>query len=175
MTTTIQNDVDFRPQQHYWSKLGQLKFDLILYGKHFASCVFWLRFIRIGTAVITATATGAWMGWNDIDLIHVVCPIVIFILQAVNAGTELLPFESRKLELRELIDLLEPVYDKMEYDWQMIALGHLTAEEIEQKSFEYQTCRTELSKNYFKNDALPDRNRLNQKAKIETDRYLQNI
>lgn len=175
MTALTQEEVEFRPQQHYWSKLGQLKFDLILYGKHFASCVFWLRFIRIGTAVLTAAATGAWMGWSDIAWIKVLCPIAIFVLQIINAGTELLPFESRKLELRELIDALEPLYDQMEYDWQMIALGHLTAEEIEQKTFEYQSRRTELGKHYFKNDALPENPKLTQKAKAEADTYLKNI
>lgn len=175
MATMTQDEVEFRPQQHYWSKLGQLKFDLILYGKHFASCVFWLRFIRIGTAVLTAAATGAWMEWSNVSWIQVVCPITIFILQTINAGAELLPFESRKLELRELIDSLEPLYDKMEYDWQMIAMGSLTAEEIEEKTFEYQTRRTELGKYYFKNDALPEKRKMAQKAKSETDTYLQNI
>lgn len=170
-----QDEVEFKPQQYYWSKLGQFKFDLLLYGKHFTSCVFWLRFIRIGTAVLTAAATGAWMGWNDLAWIKVACPIAIFILQIINTGAELLPFESRKLELRELIDSLEPLYDEMEHDWQMIALGQLTAEEIENKVFEYQKHRTELSKHYFKNDALPEISKLTQKAKTEADNYLQNI
>lgn len=170
-----QYEVDFRPQQYYWSKLGQLKFDLILYGKHFASCVFWLRVIRIGTVILTTTATGAWMGWNDVPWIQVVSPIAIFILQIINASAELMPFESRKLELRELIDSLEPLYDNMEYDWQRIAQGHLTSEEIEEKSFSYQTRRTELGKYYFKDDSLPEKSRLIRKAKVETDTYLQNI
>lgn len=162
----------FITQKHYWSKLCQLKFDLIYYGKHFSRCVFWLRFIRIGTAVLTAAATGAWIEWNDIKWISLICPIAIFILQIINAGTELLPFDGRKLELRELIDALEPLYNKMEYDWQMIALGKYTNEEIEKLVFDYQDKKIELSKPFFKNDSLPSKKGITQKAKKEADEYL---
>lgn len=175
MTIATEPEIEFRPQLYYWSKLGQLKYDLILYGKYFSECVFWLRCFRIGSALLTSLTTGALIGWSDIAWIRVTCPILIFILQAINAGAEFLPFENRKLELRELIDALEPLYDKMEYDWQMIALGNFTLEEIESKTLEYQTRKTEICKHFLKNDALPERKKLSNKVKTETDIYFSNM
>lgn len=175
MTTDAMVDTEQISQHHFWSKLGQLKFDLTIYGLYFAQCVFWLRFIRIGSAVLTAAATGAWMGWNHIEWISIACPIVIFVLQTISAGTELLPYEKRKMELRELVDALDPLYDKMEYDWQQIVLGNFTIDEIEEKTYSYQSQKTEITRNYFKNDALPNCKRITRKAKEECDSYLSNL
>jgi len=54
------------------------------------------------------------MTWNDVSWITIVCPIIIFVLQVISAGSELLPFDDRKIDLREMIDLLDPLYLSME-------------------------------------------------------------
>ena len=88
-------------QEKYWKQLCQFKFDLLYYDLHFRKCVMIGRFIKIIGAIMTSFATGAWMGWNHIGWVRIVCPIVIFVLQAMNAGYQFFPFEDRKIELRE--------------------------------------------------------------------------
>ena len=175
MTSTTEFQNTTLPQERYWSKLGQFKFDLMLYSYHFSACVAFLRWSRIITVVLTAAATGAWMGWNDTSWVNTISPIIIFVLQALNAGVGLLPYDNRKQELREFIDQLEPLYNKMERDWESIVLGELTVEQIEEKTFDYQNNRTEIAKSFLKNDAIPDRKRLVKKAKKEADIYLSSL
>jgi hypothetical protein len=115
------------------------------------------------------------MGWNDTSWVNTISPIIIFVLQALNAGVGLLPYDNRKQELREFIDQLEPLYNKMERDWESIVLGELTVEQIEEKTFDYQNNRTEIAKSFLKNDAIPDRKRLVKKAKKEADIYLSSL
>lgn len=172
---TGSRDAAFLPQQHFWSKLGQLKFDLILYSYHFSACVGFLRWSRIGTAVLTAFATGAWIQWKDIACINTICPIIILVLQTFNAGVEFLPYDNRKQELRELVDSLEPLYNEMERDWGLIVLGALTVEQIENKAYEYQNRRTSIAKYYLKNDAISNKGWIVQKAKKEADKYMASL
>ena len=173
--TTGSRDAILILQENFWVKLGQLKFDLILYSCHFSVCVAFPRWSRIATAVLTVVVTGAWIQWKDISVITTICPIIILILQAFNAGLEFQPYENRKQELRELIDLLEPLYNEMERDWNLISLGEFTTEQIEKKTHDYQNRRTNIAKNFLKNDAIPNKKRLVNKAKKETDIYLSHL
>lgn len=173
MTNSISSqDVNHLSQKHFWAKLGQLKFDLILFSLHFSNCVAILRWSRIGTAVITSLATGAWIQWHDYSFVNIICPAIILSLQAYNAGFEILPYDNRKQELRELIDLLEPIYNEMERVWVSIVRGELTIEQIDGKLFDFQNRRTEITKNFLKNDAIPHRKMLVQKAQTEAISYL---
>lgn len=162
-------------QKHFWAKLGQLKFDLILYSYHFFYCITFLRRVRIFSAVITAVVTGVWIKWKDISIITTICPIIILILQAFLAGLEYMPYENRKQELRELIDLLEPLYNEMERDWDLISLGEFSIKQIEEKTREYEDRRIEIAKNFLKNDAIPNKKSLVKQAKDEADIYLSHL
>jgi hypothetical protein len=175
---TIANDKtqsSYYPQEQFWAKLAQFKFDLILYSYHFSTCVTVLRWSRIGTAVITVATTGVWIQWKNAPFINIICPIIILILQAINAGVEFLPYDSRKHELRELIDSLEQLYNKMEQDWNLIVLGELTIEQINEKGFNYQEQRTQIAKIFFKNDVLPNCKRKKNRAIEEANRYMSSL
>ena len=170
--TNGNRDPNYRSQELFWAKLGQLKFDLIFYCKHFSYCVVFLRWLRIGTAVLTVFATGAWMQWKEYTHVSTICFLIILVLQGLNAGAEFLPFDSRKHELRELINMLEPILNEMERDWSRIFKGELAVEEIEEKTYIYQNRRLQIGKNYFKNDSIPRWTKLVEKAKKETDDYM---
>lgn len=162
-------------KSYFWKKLNQFRFDLYYFGLHFKSCIFWLRFIRISLAVLTAIVTGAWLGWHEIKWIGIGCPIAILILQAITAGTEWLPFDDRKIELREMIDLLEPLYNDMEQTWEKIVVGDLTIEEIKEATTSFETRIAVIKLGFLKNDALPEIKRVFEKAKSKTDDYFENL
>ena len=175
MSGQIHDYDNIRSLQNYWSKMGQLKFDLFYYSFHFELCILILRSLHIGTAVITAAAAGAWMGWNSVGWIKIVCPIVILALQVLNVGVELLPYDNRKQELRDLIGALEPLYNKVERDWSIISYGDLGWQEIEEKVFSFRNENSEIAKNYFKNDSLPQVKHIIKRAKTAADNYMRNL
>lgn len=164
-------DLDTKTQETYWHKLTQFKFDLIYYSFQFSSCVKIMRLLRISSAALTALATGAWMNWNELSPVRVTCAIIILLLQAISAGAELLPYDRRKQEIRELLNLLGPIYDEMEADWVKISDGQFTKEEIQNKTYEYTGRWRDIHQHFFKDDTLPENEKLEKKASEETSAY----
>lgn len=159
----------------YWSKLQQFKFDLIYYDVHFESCIKMGRAIKYVIIGFTSLATGAWMAWDNISAIKVICAIVIWLLQGVSAISESFPFDKRKLELRELSTELEPVYIQMESDWRKIQRMQLENDEIQELIESYAQKQAEIIKHYFKDDALPIKEKLHAKADVLTEEYFKNF
>ena len=167
--------IDTKNQEHFWNKLTQLKFDLNYYHQHFVNCVKILRWIRIGIVAVTAGVSGIWMTWSEIEWVRFACPIAVLVLQIFNAILEVFPYEKRKQELRELTNLLNPVYTDMENDWYLIADGQCTREEISRKLISYEKRRQDIQQHYLKDDALPERKHIVKKAEEDTSAYLSNL
>lgn len=171
----VATDIDTKNQEHFWIKLTQLKFDLNYYHQHFVNCVKVLRWTRIGIVAVTAGVSGIWMTWPEIEWVHFACPIAVLVLQIFNAILEVFPYEKRKQELRELINLLNPVYTDMENDWYLIADGMYTREEIARKLINYEKRRQDVEQHYLNDDALPERKHIVKKAEENTSAYLGNL
>lgn len=164
--------VNTQIQNHFWNKLTQFKFDLVLYSLYFSECVTYIRLIKITCLTLSAIFTGIWMNWGDNQTIKVICAVAIFVLQIANTLSENLPFENRKKELRELELLQEPIYTEMESDWFRIVNGDFTHKEIEDKLVDYERKRRDIKQHYFREDAIPRRKRIEDKARAETDLYI---
>lgn len=160
-----------RQAQHFWIKLTQFKFDLNYFQRHFGACVVASRWLRISISVGTVLATGAWMNWYDVKWVKVLCLVVILLLQGLNTMGEFLPYDRRKQELREMSNLLDPIYDEMEHDWYSIANGELLKDEIEEKLKGYEQRRRDIQQHFLKDDTLPERKRLLEKTEEATDAY----
>lgn len=159
----------------FWRKLQQSKYDIIYYDLHFKECVSISRKIKYTVVGLTSLATGAWMSWSGNAIICVLCPIIIFILQAVSAVSDLFPFENRKIELRELSTELEQLYIEMETDWRKIQALEITNESIRSLIEKYALRQADISKHYFKDDALPIKERIRTKADNLTEEYYKNF
>lgn len=159
----------------FWNKLQQFKFDLYYYDEHFKRCIFISRTIKYSIIVATALATGAWMSWNSITGICVTCAIAIWLLQAISAVLEWLPFEKRKLELRELSIELEPLYIDMEADWRRVQALEVTNEDVRVLIQSYALKQANISKHYFKDDALPQIEKLWANADDLTEEYFKHF
>lgn len=159
----------------FWSKLQQLKFDIFYYDEHFKYCVSVSRCVKAGIIIITSLATGAWMNWQDISVICIICPIIIWISQVASAVVEQLPFEKRKIELRELSYELESLYIDMEMDWRSIQAMRIENENIREMLQKYTVKQTEICKHYFKDDALPQIEKIRRRADEKTFDYFENL
>lgn len=159
----------------FWRRMQQLRFDIFYYDEHFKSCVLVSRFIKYFVVAITSLATGIWMNWNDVDVVRFVCSVVILILQVFSAVSERLPFEARKLELRELSAELEPLYIAMESDWRRVQALEVTNEELRFLIQNYALHQDNICKHYFKDDALPVKEKIRTKADNLTEEYFKNF
>ena len=113
MGIAVDEELDEQLYSTFWKKLQQSKYDLIYYGLHFNICVTINRSIKYAIIGITSLATSVWMAWNNVARVGPICAIIILAAQVLSAISEKFPYESRKLELRELVSELEPVYLEM--------------------------------------------------------------
>lgn len=173
--TATEITVDETLYNAFWHKLQQFKFDLYYYDEHFKRCIFVSRTIKYSIIAATTLATGAWMNWNSMPGICVACAIMILLLQAASAVSELLPFEKRKLELRELSTELEPLYIDMEADWRKVQALEVTNEDIRALMQSYALKQANISKHYFKDDALPQKEKLWANADNLTEEYFKHF
>lgn len=171
MGKTVNEDLDERLYNIFWRKLQQAKYDLIYYSIHFNECVSISRRIKYAIIGTTTLATGAWMTWSNTNIVAKICPIVILALQVVSAISEKFPYESRKLELREMIAELEPLYLEMENDWRSIRNLEKANSKIQEAIQNYDTKQAEIKRHYFKEDSLPESDKIRLKADEKTEEY----
>lgn len=167
----INEELDEQLYSTFWKKIQQSKFDLNYYGLHFNSCVKisrWIKYAIIGTTTLT---TGAWMTWSTIPVVGTICAITILVSQVISAISEKFPYESRKLELREMLDELEPLYLKMEDDWRSIQNLKMSNNKIQEAIQKYDRKQAEIKRHYFKDDALPEREKIRTQADDLTEEY----
>lgn len=160
-------------QEYFWNYLQQFKFDLYYFNNHFESCVVKLRCIKYIVTGITVISAILLIIWPTSQGLTVVCSIVVIILQALNAFSDIFPFNNRKDELRDLCRELEFLYIEVENTWKKIAEGELMISEIEKSILEYKKRRHEIEINYFKNDFLKEEKKIVDKSNKQTQRYFE--
>lgn len=168
---TVNEKLDEQLYNTFWKKIQQSKFELNYYGLHFNSCVDisrWIKYIIIGT---TTLATGTWMTWSTIPTVGTICAIIILVSQVISAISEKFPYESRKLELREMLNELEPLYLEMEDDWRSIQNLKMSNNTIQETIQKYDRNQAEIKRHYFKDDALPEQEKIRSKADELTEEY----
>ena len=111
------------------------------------------------------------MNWASIPSVGTICGVVILILQAVSAISEHFPYESRKLELREMLAELNPLYLEMENDWRTIYSLKMSNSKIQEAIYRYELKQNNIKRHYFKDDALSDNEKLRTKADEKTEEY----
>ena len=111
------------------------------------------------------------MTWSTIPVVGTICAITILVSQVISAISEKFPYESRKLELREMLDELEPLYLKMEDDWRSIQNLKMLNNKIQEAIQKYDRKQAEIKRHYFKDDALPEREKIRTQADDLTEEY----
>lgn len=173
MGSKVYQKVDEDLYNAFWRKLQQFKFDITYFSVHFDACVKALRWIKYSIVGGTAIATGVWMTWNNVSGVGTVSAVLILLLQALSAISEWFPYENRKLELREMLTELEPLYIDMENEWRKINRLEKTDKQIQGAILRYSQKQLDIKNHFFKDDSLPIRKRLEQKATILTSKYFE--
>lgn len=152
-------------------KLQQSKFDIFYYSAHFNRYTIIAKRIKYLIIGLTSLATGIWMSWQDISVVGTTCSITILLLQATAAVSEHFPFESRKTELRDMLTELEPLYLKMENDWRSIYALKVSNAQIQELIQFYDQKQSEIKRHYFKDDTLPECEKVRNVADKQTEEY----
>ena len=173
-TQTIE-EIDTRTYNSFWGKMQQFKHDLHYLSVMNNHYVFLSRMLKLIPFTGTFIATSVWMSWHTNNIIAIICPIIIFIMQAITAIAEKLPYDNRKNELRELMDELRPLYSEMENDWRNYCCFELSNKEMREKIFFYDQQQENIKKHYMKGDVLPVVEKFRKKADDMTEEYFQNF
>ena len=115
---------------HFWTLITQTKFDLCFYAEQYRRSLWFVRLLTWIPKSVTAIAVFAWMQWSTFDAVTTLCPIAIFLMQAIEVIAERLPFDSRTQDLNELANDLQPVFRELEDAWRLIAEGKKKTAEI---------------------------------------------
>lgn len=165
------NELDEQLYNAFWSKLQQAKFDIVYFSEYFNHYTKISRDIKYIIVGATALATSVWMSWGSVSAVGTICGIVILVLQVVSAVSEYFPYESRKLELREMLAELNPLYLEMENDWRSICGLKMSNSKIQEAIHRYELKQVKIKRHYFKDDALPDNEKIRLKADEKTEEY----
>lgn len=175
MSKVVNDCLDENLYNIFWNKLQQTKFDIFYYDEHFRRCTKITRYIKYFIVGATAIATGIWTGFGDVGIVPEICACVIIFLQAISAVSDLFPHEKRKTELREISIELEKLYIDMEMDWRKTQRLEISNDEIEEKIQGYALEQLNISQHYFKDDALPEKERIRLKVDVKTEEYFNNF
>lgn len=171
MSKSQNYELDEQLYNVFWNKLQQTKFDIIYFSEYFNYYTKISRVIKYIIVGVTTLATGVWMTWGSVPAVVTICGIVILALQVISAVSEHFPYESRKLELREMLAELNPLYLEMENDWRTIYSLKMSNSKIQEAIYRYELKQEEIKRHYFKDDALPDNEKLRNKADEKTEEY----
>lgn len=165
------NELNEQLYKAFWNKLQQTKFDTVYFSEYFNHYTKISRVIKYVIVGATSLATGAWMSWSSIPAVGTICGIIILVLQVVSAVSEYFPYESRKAELREMLTELNPLYLEMEDDRRSIYSLKMSNSKIQEAIYRYELKQDQVKRHYFKDDALPDNEKLRTRADEKTEEY----
>lgn len=168
-------DKGFEIQKNFWNQLQQTKFDINYYNGHFSRCVRIMRNMKYTVSGLTTLFTAVWMSWYNIKWFSTCCAIAIIGLQVFSAISERMPYEKRKLEIREMTNELDRIYIAMENTWRQIADGNLTKQQMSTLIEEYKNKQSEIKRHYFKDDFLPETKSVIDDATKRTAQYFKQM
>ena len=162
-------------QRNFWNKLQELKYEIIYLSLHFRRCIKFLNIIRYIETGTTALCVGLIMFFSQTKWVIIVCGVISLLMQIIIAFAKDTPLSTRKDELREMGHDLDLLYNEMERDWSKISNGQIAQIEIAEGIKRYADKKSNIEKNYFKNDALPEKQDLLDKANDMTEAYFLNL
>lgn len=139
-------------QETYWRKLTQFKYSLCYFDAHLARCVKIDRTIKICCAIASSSAIAAWATWQGLGFLW---GLVIVISQVTMAVNEFLPYKTRIKELSNIKAALTPIYLDMEKEWFFVSNGERTAEQINERCYQFAQQWNSIDDAYFVDDTLP--------------------
>ena len=152
--------------------MTQYRFDVIYLQNYLGRNVKIDRTIRIFLAIASASSIAAWAQWQNLAFLW---GLIIVISQVVSAVNEFLPYKRRIKEISNLLNELSIIYNDVERNWQKVANGSLTEDEINDLCYSYSGQWIKADNKYFKDDYLPQNKKCKEHAEDEKNAYFNSL
>ncbi|ASA54338.1 hypothetical protein BSQ33_00420 [Vibrio gazogenes] len=125
-------------QEQYWKELYQLRVHITFLELKLEQSESYERLVKIILAVASSSSIGAWALWKDYSAVWAG---IIAASQVIGAITPFLPYKSRLKAYSSLINELEELMVRSEFQWHAISQGELTPTEINKARFEIRSLK----------------------------------
>lgn len=155
----------------YWNLMHKVRYHLIysdLYFQHYANIVRRFKCLQL---IAGSGTIAAWQIWQK-------CPIIWFLIlmasQLYNLLEGVLPYSSRKEELRVIKEKLAYLSFEMEADWRSTVFDSNDEKLIKKLCNKYSGAYAKMVTECLPDDRIPDDEDFKKKAESEADLYLKN-
>ena len=159
-------------QNRYWNKMTQYKYETIYLQGYLGRNVKIDRRIRIVLAVASTSSIAAWAKWQNFAFYW---SLIIVISQVFSAINDYLPYKKRIKEISDLLSELSIIYNDVEKDWQRVASGSLSDNEINELCYTYSELWIKTDNKYFNDDYLPVNKKCKEYAEEMKNEYFNNV
>lgn len=155
-------------QNIYWTKMCIYKYNFFYLNEYFMSSVKVDRIIKIFSTVASSAAIACWAKWNSMDFLW---GLVIVLSQVVMTVNEILPYKKRIETLSAMLAQSSALYLDVERKWHSVASGDLTAEEINELTYDFAKRWNEIDSKYFEDDGLAVKSKFKEIAERRVEDY----
>ena len=138
-------------QSTYWNKMTQYKYEIFYLENYLGRNVKIDRMIHICLAIASASSIAAWAHWQKLAFVW---GLIIVVSQVVSA-IDYLPYKKRIKEISDLLNEFSIIYNNVEKDWQKVANGSLSEDDINDLCYSYSGEWIKADNKFFKDDHLP--------------------
>lgn len=158
-------------QQKYFKQMTQTKENSFYLLEYIQNCEKWNWRIDVFIALTSSSAIGAWVVWQQLKFFW---STIIATSQIITTIKPLLKFKKRLEILYPLQRELEIIYLEIERNWYRVSNGKLTEPEIYNLTIDFQDRIRKLESEKLRNNSIPENKIFIEKAKIKTEKYIQN-
>ena len=132
--------------------------------------MFWNQFFKISLAVLTAGSVASWQIWEKLATLWT---IIACVSQVAIIVYEFLPFKSRLRDIKTLDTLLWSIALGADNHLFDVERGDLSDGQINDLITEYRKLWKMAEDKFFKDDCVPDNEKLKEDAKEKARIYMQ--
>ena len=158
-------------KDQYWYLMYQKKKQVFYLDYYLAEYVFIKRVLK---AILVLGSSGALATWAYSGKHPLICGAIIAFSQVISTVYEILPYKRRITDMSSLKAAWDSVYLLIESDYFYVDSDQRSDEEINDLIKKYNETWNSIDDKYFKDDALPELNRISKKANIKTKNYFAN-
>ena len=156
---------DDRFQRRYWNDFVDLQTHSEYLFLYQVDSEKWDRRLSVFLACTSSGSIGAWAIWDQFGFVW---GVLIAASQVLNAVKEFLPFKSRLKRIALVNPDIRELLIQAERDWFWVQGGHLSDEEIHERTIDIKSRVSKAVQTHFSESPLPHRPKLMEEAEKNT-------
>lgn len=158
-------------QEKYWKYMVQIKAWIFYLDLYAEDSYKWDKRINVFGAIASSTSIAAWAIWQELSFLW---SVIIAISQVLTAIKGFLPYSKRLKVLVPFMEDMKFLYNKIEYNWFMVASGEMTEEEINELLYTFKNEFSNIENKNLKEETLLENYDFKKMADEKTNLYFEN-